>query len=75
MSEVPALLLMHSELTPKNRQTWSLSEHVTIGATLLSPSKWNSSALLHMSTAISHTAFGASLEVLNQYTRDLQHEP
>lgn len=54
MSEVPAWLLTQ-QTCPKSRQAWSLSEPVTIGATLSSTSKWNSSALLHTSTAISHT--------------------
>lgn len=57
VSEASALLLRHSDPTPphKDRQTWSLPERITIGATLISPSKWNSSGLLHTSTAISHT--------------------
>lgn len=55
VSAVPAVLLMHSEPTPEDLADlvfvracnhWSHSHH---------PSKWNSSALLHMSTAISHT--------------------
>lgn len=76
MSEVPALLLMHSEPTPKISADLVFVRACNHWSHSHQPQQMEFfSTAAHEYSNFTYTGFGASLEVLNQFTRDLQHKP